>query len=194
MEDIIRIQSNDLAPTRGRVLISEPFLGDYYFGRSVVLLIEHDDGEGTFGVIMNKPISTPVNKIIVDFPHFESNIFPGGPGQQDQLYFLHTLGDLVTDAAEVFKGIYWGGDIEVIKAMIQQGAVKPHQIRFFLGYSGWESKQLKGELDRNAWLVSHTTSRALMHTKPMHMWSHFIRRMGTKYDLWLRFPESPELN
>lgn len=194
MEDIIRIQSNDLAPTRGRVLISEPFLGDYYFGRSVVLLIEHEDGEGTFGVIMNKPISTPVNKIIVDFPYFESNVFLGGPVQQDQLYFLHTLGDLVPDAEEVLKGIFWGGDIEAIKAMIQQGAVKPNQIRFFLGYSGWESNQLKGELNRNAWLVSNTTSRALMQTKPVNMWNHFIRRMGTKYDLWLRFPENPELN
>lgn len=194
MEDIIRIQSNDLAPLSGRVLISEPFLGDYYFGRSVVLLIEHDDREGTFGVIMNKPIHTPVNQVIADFPPFDANIFLGGPVQQDQLYFLHTLGDLVPEAEEVLKGIYWGGDIEAVKTLIQQGLINPGQIRFFLGYSGWESQQLSGELKRNAWLVSNTSQRALMQTKPVNMWNHFIRRMGTKYDLWLRFPKNPDLN
>ena len=39
--DIFKIQSNNVLPSRGKILISEPFLRDSVFGRSVVLLIDH---------------------------------------------------------------------------------------------------------------------------------------------------------
>ena len=39
--DIFKIETNHIVPTRGKVLISEPFLCDYMFGRSVVLLADH---------------------------------------------------------------------------------------------------------------------------------------------------------
>ena len=34
--DIFKIQSNNVLPSRGRILISEPFLRDATFGRSVI--------------------------------------------------------------------------------------------------------------------------------------------------------------
>ena len=63
----LKIKSNNIAPSRGKLLISEPFLNDYFFKRSVVLLAEHNE-EGSFGVIMNKPINTKFNEVIKDFP------------------------------------------------------------------------------------------------------------------------------
>ena len=39
--DIFKIQSNNVMPSRGKILISEPFLNDVTFGRSVVLLVDH---------------------------------------------------------------------------------------------------------------------------------------------------------
>ena len=42
-------------PTQGSLLVSEPFLADSFFKRSVVLLSEHDK-KGTLGFILNKPI------------------------------------------------------------------------------------------------------------------------------------------
>ena len=38
---------------KGSILISDPFSDDVYFGRSVVLICEHNN-EGTFGFILNK--------------------------------------------------------------------------------------------------------------------------------------------
>ena len=50
--DIFKIETNHIVPTRGKVLISEPFLCDYMFGRSVVLLADHTQ-DGTMGLVMN---------------------------------------------------------------------------------------------------------------------------------------------
>jgi putative transcriptional regulator len=67
-----------LAPGKGRLLISEPFLNDDFFHRSVVLLAENSEN-GTMGFILNKPVGHNVHELINDFPEFESEVYFGGP-------------------------------------------------------------------------------------------------------------------
>ena len=43
---------NSLSLKKGRVLISDPFLNDDYFCKSVILLCETND-EGAFGLVLN---------------------------------------------------------------------------------------------------------------------------------------------
>jgi putative transcriptional regulator len=193
IEKLIQIQTNNLAPAKGRVLISEPFMGDYYFGRSVVLLAEHNE-EGSFGLIMNKQLDSTLNDIVKDFPDFDAPVYLGGPVQTDSLFFVHVLGNDIPDSSEIVKGLYWGGNMESVREMMLLHAIKPNQIRFYLGYSGWQAKQLEGELKRNSWLVSTATSHGLMQTHPDKMWDRFLRKMGTEYDLWRRFPLDPQMN
>ncbi|MDP3461591.1 MAG: YqgE/AlgH family protein [Bacteroidales bacterium] len=192
-EKIIQIRSNDLAPERGRILLSEPFMGDFYFGRAVVLLAEHND-EGSFGLIMNKPVQTAFNEIVQDFPPFDARVYLGGPVGADRLFFIHTLGNEIPDSSEILHGLYWGGNMEIVREMVLLGLVQPEQIRFYLGYSGWEAKQLDAELERNSWLVSKATVRGLLQTQPDKMWNYYVRRMGTEYDMWRRFPVDPQMN
>lgn len=194
IDKLLHIQSNTLTATKGKVLLSEPLMADFYFGRSVVLLVEHEENEGSFGLIMNKKVDKSLNEIVQDFPHFDAPIFLGGPVQTNQLFFLHTLGDLIPNSLEVMNGLYWGGDMEVLQAMIETGVVNNSQVRFFLGYAGWETKQLTDELKRNSWLVSDASVSALFRTKSTLMWRHFVRRMGTNYEKWLKLPEDYSLN
>ena len=58
-------------PSSGKLLISEPALRDFYFGRSVVLLVEHDTSEGSIGLILNKPIHLKLNEVVKDFPQVD---------------------------------------------------------------------------------------------------------------------------
>ena len=58
---------NQLEPQKGRILISEPFLMDNYFKRSIVLITEHN-AEGTIGFVLNKPVDVPINEIVENFP------------------------------------------------------------------------------------------------------------------------------
>ena len=151
--DIFKIQSNNVLPSRGKILISEPFLRDATFGRSVVLLIDHTE-EGSMGLIINKQLPIFVNDIIKEFKYIEDiPLYKGGPIATDTLFYLHTLAD-ISGAIPISKGLFLNGDFEEIKRYILQGNQIDRYIRFFLGYSGWESEQLSTELRENTWLVS----------------------------------------
>lgn len=191
--DLLKIKSNNIKPGRGKILISEPFLWDYFFKRSVVLLAEHNE-EGTFGVIVNKPIKAGFNEVVKDFPEFQSKIYLGGPVQSDSLFFIHTVGEQIENSLEILPGIYWGGDIDRVREMIELGLLQPAQIRFFIGYSGWAPKQLEDELLRNSWLVSNITAHDLLNSNPKMLWSRSLRRMGKEYAHWNNFPDDPTLN
>lgn len=193
INDILKIKTNNIEPSRGKILISEPFLSDYYFKRSVVLLAEHNE-DGTFGLILNKPVSIPFNDAIKGFPPFNAKVFLGGPVKTDSLFFIHTLGDLIGESVEIMPGLFWGGDIETVKELIAINKVSPIDIKFFAGYSGWVSKQLEGELERNSWVVSMIKPEQIMLSDPDSLWSNSLKWLGGDYSYWTSFPQEPAMN
>lgn len=193
IHNIIQIKSNNVEPEKGKILISEPFLLDYYFKRSVVLLAEHNE-EGSFGLIINKPIDIKFNSVIKDFPDFNSRIYLGGPVQNENIYFIHTLGEQIDGSLKIMEGLFWGGDLEQVKEMILLKKIGPDDIRFFVGYSGWVSKQLEGELKRNSWLVSSTDINQVMQTNPNTLWNDSVLSLGGNYAYWVNFPSDPGHN
>lgn len=193
IDRFIQIKSNDLLPARGRLLLSEPFMGDYYFGRAVVLLAEHNN-EGSFGVIMNKPVTAKFNEVLKDFPEFDAPIYLGGPVETDSLFYIHTKGEQIENSTEIVKGLYWGGDIEMLKEMILIKRILPEDIRFFIGYSGWAADQLSGELKRNSWIITRASRQNLFKMDPMKMWEKLVKKMGDTYKYWTKFPIDPTAN
>ncbi len=76
--DIFKIESNNVLPSRGKILISEPFLRDTTFGRSVILLIDHTE-EGSMGLIINKRLPLFTNDIIKEFQYLDDiPLYKGG--------------------------------------------------------------------------------------------------------------------
>ena len=191
--DIFTIKTNGLKPEPGKVLISEPFLPDYYFNRSVVLLVEHNE-DGSLGVVMNKPSTEKVSDVIQDFPKFDSLLYLGGPVETEEIFFIHTRPDLFENSHEVNDELSWGGDVEELKELILLDLIKPHEVRIFLGYSGWNEDQLLTELKENSWLVSDFPTLDLMNTHAEILWKESVRTLGANYKFWLNFPINPELN
>lgn len=183
-----------LKPNKGKLLIAEPSLtGDVSFNRSVVLLAEHNQ-EGSVGFILNKPLDYNlmdlVSEILVPFP-----IFNGGPVEQDNLYFIHVVPHLIPDSIEISDGIYWGGNFETTVVLINQKKISGDDIRFFLGYSGWESLQLDKELTSNSWIVSaNNYQSAIIKKSTQAFWREKIMELGGDYLLWSNAPENPGLN
>ena len=108
---------------KGHLLIAEPsIIGDLSFNRSVILLADHND-EGSVGFIINKPLKYTINDLV---PDVEANfkIYNGGPVEQDNLYFIHNIPHLITNSVEISNGIFWGGDFELTKNLINSGQVK----------------------------------------------------------------------
>jgi putative transcriptional regulator len=120
---------------KGQLLIAEPSIsGDLSFNRSVILLADHDE-EGSVGFIINKPLKYTINDLLPEI-NASFKIYNGGPVEQDNLYFIHNIPELIPNSIEISNGIYWGGDFESTKALINNGKINKNS--FFLGYTGWE--------------------------------------------------------
>lgn len=190
--DFLNIEHENLTPKQGRILISEPLLSDTYFKRSVVFITEYSD-KGAVGFVLNKPVDLPINEVLADFPNFKAKVYIGGPVAKDTIHFLHTLGELVPNSVHVVGNIYWGGDFDSLKELINEGIVQPDQVRFFLGYSGWSPNQLEGEIEDNAWLVA-TVEPSKVMLADNDIWKKTLEQLGKKYKVWANFPENPAMN
>jgi putative transcriptional regulator len=180
-------------PAQGALLISEPFLLDSYFKRAVVLIGEHDD-HGTIGFILNKPTDVKINDAVEDFPSFNVPLYFGGPVDTDTLFYIHTIGAKLEGAKEIVKGVWWGGNYEQLKFLIDTGQVRENQIRFYAGYSGWEPKQLDIEIKEKSWLLSSANTSFTFFSDPKGLWGQVLKSMGTEYAILANFPEDPSLN
>lgn len=191
--DIYKIRTNNALPSKGKILISEPFLRDENFTRSVVLLIDHTE-EGSMGIIMNKALPLLVNDVVKEFKYLDDiPLYMGGPVGTDTLFYLHTLPN-VKGAIALGNGMYLNGDFMEIKKYILQGNPIEGNIRFFLGYSGWEHEQLKHEIEENTWMIGNAEQAILLSDSIKSMWHNALGSLGRKYEAWSRFPLTPSLN
>jgi len=191
--DFFSVEKKDTIPGKGKVLISEPFLRDEYFKRSIVLLAEYGN-EGALGFVLNKPVNMAVSKLVKDFPEADIPVYLGGPVSTNTLHYIHTLGDLLPDSKSIFSEIYLGGDFERLKKLIEQGVATRNNLRFFIGYSGWDAGQLERELSENSWVIAKLRVNQIMMGNDQEIWKKVLRDLGKKYKLWADFPENPGLN
>ena len=181
------------APVKGSFLISEPFLADPNFKRSIVLLTEHTK-EGYVGFIMNKPTILTLNEVIAELPPFDAPVFLGGPVEPEILNFIHRSPLLKTDSISVGNGIFWGGNFEELKFLMESGELDPNDFRFFLGYSGWGTGQLDAEMKIKSWYVSQADADLAFTPTTDTLWQEVLKSMGQKYSIISNYPENPSWN
>lgn len=182
-----------LKPTKGHLLVAEPsIIGDVAFNRSVVLLADHSE-KGSVGFILNKALDFTLKDLI---PELDVNfkIYNGGPVEQDNLYFIHKVPDLIPDSIEIANGIYWGGNFEAVQQLISKNQINEKQIRFFLGYSGWDANQLNEELNSRSWIVTTHEKNDIIEHPDSSFWKDKMRQLGGEYILWSNAPENPTYN
>ena len=179
---------------KGKLLIAEPsIIGDVSFNRSIILLTEHNN-EGSIGFILNKPLDFELGDLI---PDVKSNfpIYNGGPVQQDNLYFIHKVAELVPESIEISEGLYWSGDFEKVTRLITDEKINQTEIRFFLGYSGWDINQLQSELSSNTWILSENIHKDnIIQAVDTAFWKKKMLALGGEYSLWSNAPEDPSYN
>lgn len=167
---------------QGTLLLAQPFMLDVYFRRAVVLICDKHE-EGTLGFILNKPLDVKVQDILGDFPEFEAMAYYGGPVQTDSVHFLHSAGELIDDSQYVSNGVYWGGDFEKVKVLIRNGLLKPDQIRFFVGYTGWSKDQLEEELNEKTWILNDMDPNYLFVYKSEKLWQVILEHKGNSHSV-----------
>lgn len=180
-------------PKKGDLLISEPYLPDPNFERTVIYLCEHNEA-GSFGFVLNKK-SDLIAGDLLEIDHFDHDVYIGGPVQQDTLHFLHKDEIILEQKKEISNGICWGIDFDGLVGSIENKVFNPSTVRFFVGYSGWSAGQLMDEIKAKSWIVyEHATKEMVFDLNPDQLWQHALRKMGGKFKAISNYPLDPRLN
>jgi len=177
--------------TPGSMLVSEPFMEDPNFKRSVVLITENDH-TGTLGLVLNRPSIFKINEVLSNFPKFDAKVYRGGPIGLDMLNFIHSYPDLISKSIHIVDNLYWNGDYNDLKKAIEERKIQPNNIKFFLGYSGWGVGQLKEEMKEHTWIIANNYKNIFKESQ--YMWKDVLEKMGGKYKIIANSPENPNLN
>jgi len=191
---LISKEMTTFEPKKGVLLVAEPsIIGDVSFNRSVVLLAEYNES-GAVGFILNKPLEFKLNDFIPEIKN-KLTVYNGGPVEQDNLYFIHKVPELIPDSIEISNGIYWGGDFNEIIDLLKDDKLKDSEIRFFLGYSGWSNNQLDQELEVNSWVViQNKYKNEILGKTNSNFWKEKMIEFGGDYLIWSNAPENPNNN
>lgn len=180
-------------PSKGDLLLSEPFLMDSNFSRVVILLCEHND-EGSFGLILNNTLEIEINSVVADFPEAKIPVGFGGPVERNQLFYMHQNKD-ISGCVQIGKNLYLGGDYPEIKQLISKDEMTPENLRFFIGYTGWGSGQLQNEIDELSWVVMKAPEDLnIFNAFDDDLWRDLLARLGGKYKLMADYPVNPADN
>jgi putative transcriptional regulator len=178
--------------SKGNLLISEPFIKDPAFGRSVILIVEKNR-LGTVGFVLNKKLELTLADVLENFP-LVNKLFNGGPVAHDSLHFLLRSNVVIKGSIMVLPGLYWGGDFDELVEKVNNGEIAPDDIRFFVGYSGWEPGQLEDELRQNTWAVAGADIKTVFEQSVDKLWKSSMKSLGGEYAIYANSPLDPKLN
>ena len=181
-----------MEPEKGKLLISEPFIKDPAFGRSVILLVEKNE-IGTVGFILNHKLKITVSDVL-DNIHLKNNLYQGGPVAHDSLHFLYRGHNPVKHSVKIMQGLYWGGDFKDLLQKISDGEISEDSIRFYVGYSGWEPGQLEFEMDEKTWIVAPADINTVFELSADKLWKQTMKSLGGDYALMANSPLDPQMN
>ncbi|MBR5685578.1 MAG: YqgE/AlgH family protein [Muribaculaceae bacterium] len=196
-QDIYHLNDEQPQPSRGSLLVAKPTVGDFFFRRSLVLIVDPDEGEGAMGVVVNHYTGYNLRDIMPDIETVdEIPLYLGGPVGSQMMFYLHTLGpEIIPEAISVGDGVWFGGDFEAVKRYVELGGPVQGRIKFIVGYSGWEKDQIASEIQRHDWAVLNKAKTCLlMGEGDDNQWMDAVASFGDRYRLWLNLPNDPALN
>jgi putative transcriptional regulator len=179
--------------SKGNLLIAEPFLGDPNFDRSVILICDHNE-HGSFGFILNQTTDLMLGDVLEETIYQDIPLYLGGPVEKNTLHFIHRRPDLIEGGGKVANGVYWGGDFEQVKRLLNLSQITGEDIRFFIGYSGWGGGQLDEELSQDSWIIGQSKAELIFSIPVEGFWREVLKDMGGKYRSIAHYPTDPTLN
>ena len=140
-------------------------LRQQYFHKSVMLLLQHDDGF-TRGIILNRPSAYEIDGWRVWFGGDvgEGGMFRGKDAKGDaEIVCLHSLvGEVASRLSiDIIRGVSYT-TLEGAKALVAEGLAQRDDFWVFVGYAGWAPDQLQRELERDSWFLASADGGLLL--------------------------------
>lgn len=195
IDDIFHLDDLQPEPQRGALLIAKPTVDDTCFSRAAIITVNHSK-RGSMGLIINKPSGLTLNEAIDGLLTDEDiPLYLGGPVNTELLFYIHTLGDIITGAKPIGNGMFVGGSYDAMKRYINSGAPVNGNVKFMLGYSGWAASQLNAEIGMHDWAVSFDVDTALVLSNHHEdIWQQLVTRLGERYKIWKNWPSDLSMN
>ena len=173
------------------MLLASTDLLEPTFRRSVIYIVEHNDG-GTLGVVLNRPSETAVYNVLpqwTDLVAKPKTMFVGGPVKRDAALCLGTLRigvdpDGLPGMRHVAGRIVMV-DLDTDPELIAESL---EGVRVFAGYSGWTIGQLDGEIERDDWIVLSALPSDVLVEPRVDLWSQVLRRQPMPLPLLATHP------
>jgi len=193
---------DEIAPgaLAGRLLVATPVLSDPNFRRTVVLIVEHEEEQGTLGVVLNRPTQVPVDQVLepwTDLATSPSVVFTGGPVAPNSALALA----LVPGTAEPvgwhpLDGTPAMARLGLVDLDAPPGLIAPAvtSLRVYAGYAGWSAGQLEAEIGEGAWYVLPAEPADAFCAEPKRLWPAVLRRQGGELAYVATYPDDPGLN
>jgi len=181
---------------KGSFLIANPVLPDPNFSRTVVLLCNHND-EGSFGLVINRNSGMKSTEVFANselLSGYEADVFIGGPVSPSQVFYLVRSPRPLPEMEEICPGVYMGMSWEALEDILPDLGNPGEDLRFYMGYSGWGSGQLAGEMDQRSWLTCDATGQQVFSAPVQKIWPGAVRSLGQKYEYLLQAPVDPRNN
>ncbi|MGV0791293.1 YqgE/AlgH family protein [Mycolicibacterium sp. XJ1819] len=175
----------------GTLLLANTDLLEPTFRRSVIYIVEHNDG-GTLGVVLNRPSETAVYNVLPQWAKLAAKpktMFIGGPVKRDAALCLATL--RVGMDLNTMPGLrHVQGRIAMVDLDADPDNVAPavEGVRIFAGYSGWTTGQLEGEIERDDWIVSSALPSDVLVESRTDLWARVLRRQPLPLSLLASHP------
>jgi putative transcriptional regulator len=182
-------ESNDTTLFTGSLLLAAPSMRDPNFSRTVIFMAAHSADEGAFGYVLNRPLEQCVSDLLPDEELgalADVPIFVGGPVATDKL---------------AFASLHWNRQKSTLRCRTHLSVSDAidelslgHEVRGFVGYSGWSEGQLEKEVEARSWIITPAPKTILTTNSPAALWSAVLEEMGPVYQIIAHVPEDVELN
>ena len=162
---------------KNNFLIATEKMNDNRFEKTVIAMLENDE-DGAWGLVINKPMGSIPLAMLID-PSlstseereklYEKNIliFWGGPVEVKKIFVLHSS-EYQSESTKNYGGISISQDNNILFDIAEDRG--PEKSLIILGYSGWGSGQLEGEMERDHWILSDMNPDIIFEKESMKKW------------------------
>lgn len=162
---------------KNNFLIATEKMNDNRFEKTVIVMLENDE-DGAWGLVINKPIGSVPLAILID-PSLNTSkereklyginilIFWGGPVEIKKIFVLHS-NEYQSKSTKRYGGISISQDYNILFDIAEDKG--PEKSLVILGYSGWGSGQLEGEMERDHWILSDLDIDIIFEKESIKKW------------------------
>ena len=162
---------------KNHFLIASEKMTDDRFEKTVIVMLENDK-DGAWGIVINKPIGSIPLALLIDPSLSKSQereelykinipVFWGGPVDVKKIFVLHS-NEYKSITTKSYASISISQDYNILFDIAKNKGPKNSLV--ILGYSGWGSGQLEGEMERNQWILSDLNPDVIFEKESIKKW------------------------